>query len=312
MAELMKSDLIPFGTSPRPRTPEALVDRLRQLLGEELGDSEFQLDVASAAFTAEMRGPDIRSLVIDLSGVKVTLDPSKVTPETAEPLAPGEAAPTPPPPPEPEPAPEVLRRESGVVHQATLRALPLDFLGAAVEVEAGMKSVDFEWLDLADGSLALVTSNEQGGWRQRTKLNFRLGLVVDEVLAAVMAVVGKDMLPADVRLSRERIRLRQQGPRRVRVDGRIRVRWKFLAATFRGSVGIHIDSKNILRMSPPVISSRHVLAGPLLFLFRGRINKEFKEANQPFDLNEDLAPFRIRSLRIRAGRKLEFSVELSG
>lgn len=287
---------------------------MRELLLTMPVDDEVELSgVEDITISAVLRGADVESLHVDASSLDVrftmNFDSGELPPDAP---FPGEstAAPQPEPEPDPAPAPGVVHRERGRLRTASIRALPLTVQGVPVELEASAQNVDFEWLELDDGDLAIAPVPGAGGRRRPSRVTARVAVARDDITAALVAAFRAEAGPAGVHITREKLTLRQSGPRRVQVGLRVRIRWKLLAATVRFRTEVHIDSGYVLRLRNSRLSSSNPVVTVLLAFFRRHVREGLRELEVPSDLNEGLAPFRLRDLRIRAGRRVDVRVEL--
>lgn len=246
--------------------------------------------------SAELQGADVSSLVVDATGLLFEQDP-------------GASAPGPVSGPSPVNRPGVrLRTEPATLSRAELRARPVLVQGVPVTIEAEGRDIPIDWVDLADGRLVVDLPVDQPA-RLGTGSALRLK-VRTEVAPAVraMADAARPGLAAEgIRLDREHLSLRQLGPRRVRFDGRARVRWKIFRQRVKISGVLAVDERHVLGLS----HFRVRVSNPLLNLaFRGFVRELATELQQSVDLNEGLAPWTIRHLRVRAGRRAELDLEL--
>ncbi|NLE99272.1 MAG: hypothetical protein GX596_14985 [Propionibacterium sp.] len=122
-----------------------------------------------------------------------------------------------------------------------------------------------------------------------------------DALRLLLRTEGLDM-------DRERISLRTVGSGRLRLDASARFKWKFLRPRFRLRTTLRFGNRNAVRIVGTKITSSNLLFHMPLMLFRPRINKELRQA---FDLDDAIAPWSIRDLRVRAGRRLDVDVQLT-
>lgn len=288
--------LIPFGDSPRPTTSDEFARRLVDALQPDPVASGWSLRGTAPEVSAELLGTDVASLVVGATGSVLEQAPGA---STRKPLS------------EPPPADRTtarLRTEPAVLRQAQLRARPLHVQGVPVTIEAEGRDLPLAWVHLAGGGLAIDVPVDQPD-RLRTGSAVRLRVRADVApIVHAMAHAARPGLAAEgIRLDRERLSLRQLGPGRVRFDGRARVRWKILRLRASVSGVLAVDERHVLRLS----RFRLRVSNPLLNLaFRGFVRELATELQQPMDLNEGLAPWSIRHLRVRAGRRVEVDLEL--
>lgn len=287
--------LIPFGDSPRPTTSAEFAHRLVDALRPDPATSGWSLREGSPEVIAELQGADVASLVVDATGLAFEQAPGAPTNEAqSEPPADRTTA--------------RLRTEAAVLRQAELRARPLHVQGVPLTIEAEGRDLPLDWVDLADGGLAIDVPVDQPA-RLATGSMIRLRVRADVAPAVqAMADAARPGLAAEgIRLDGERLSLRQLGPRRVRFDGRARVRWKILRLRASVSGVLAVDERHVLRLS----HFRLRVSNPLLNLaFRGFVRELATELQQSVDLNEGLAPWTIRHLRVSAGRRAELDLEL--
>ncbi len=290
-------DHLPLGTGPRPTTGRELERLVLDLLRTGPGDTELRVEgLARVTVTASMQGADVTAVTLDATGVALQF-PMDV-PESEVPAGPDQL-------------PEPLRREPATLRKGTARALPLTIQGVPIDLEADIANAPIEWLTLPDDKLGVAPRGGDGsGFRKPSRVSLRIGLRQADILPAIVAPIRLAMKDSGVRLSRENLTLRQLGPRRVRFGLRARIQWKLLAATFRARAEVDIDSAFILRVGDVRVSSTNPFVGLILLALRGRIRRELQESLQPFPLNEALAPWELRQLRINIGDRIELSADL--
>lgn len=289
-------DLIPFGNAPRPTTNDEFARRLVDALQPDPAASGWSLRGAAPQVSAELQGADVASLVVDVTGLVVEQAPGA---STREPLS------------EPPPADRTttrLRTEPAALHRAQLRARPIHVQGVPVTIEAEGVDLPLDWVHLAGGGLAIdVPVDQPERLRTGSAVRLRVRADVAPVVRAMAGAARPGLAAEGIRLERERLSLRQLGPRRVRFEGRARVRWKIfrLRATVSGLLAV--DEHLVLGLS----DFRLRVSNPLLNLaFHGFFRELAAELQQSVDLNDSLAPWTIRHLRMRAGRRVEVDLEL--
>lgn len=293
---------LPLGATPRPTTSEELerllLDGFRTL--REV-DADWKIQGGEhLRVNAILRGADVEALTIDATGIELRL-PGGDMPERPEPEGLTEPA----------QSPEPVHRESATLRRATLRALPLLVQGVGIEIEAEAQNAPFDWLELPGDQLAVAPREDlRDRFGHRSRISLRVGADRDAILPAILAPIREEATRDGIHLSRERITLHQLGPRRIRIGGRVRVRWRLLAATYRGSVEVHVDNAYVLRMRLVKLSSTNLVAAAILLALRGRIRRTLAEELKPVDLNAALAPWNLRQLKLRADRRVEVKVEL--
>lgn len=286
--QLSEADVLRLGDAPRPSTDRGLERRVR--------------DAVLAAFTAEpgahvrgveqmtvqshVRGTDVTACHVDISGVELTF-------------------PTDPPPSYPDEVAldgvtvAVRHRETGMLREGSISGAPVRLQGVAVNFEVRAVNVPIDWLTLVDGGLALALPERIAPRSRRAvRLRCRVETNPEEFLRTLMTTMRTQFseirgLDAD----REKMTLKQLGPRRIRIDFRVRLKWKFLRPSFRFRTEVHIDNRFVARLRRTRIGSSNLLLAAVLRVLRGRINRELRS---PVDLNETITPFSLRKLRVKA------------
>lgn len=286
---LLEADVLRLGDAPRPSTDRELERRVH--------------DAVLTAFTAEpgshvrgvehmrvqshVRGSDVTACHVDISGVELTF------PSDAPTSNPDEAGLD-------DVTVAVRDRETGMLREGSISGAPVLLQGVAVNFEVRAANVPIDWLTLADGGLGLSVPKElTRKSRRAVRLRCRVQTNPEEFLRVFMDAVRTEF--SEVRglhADREKLTLKQLGPRRVRIDLRVRLRWKFLRPSFRVRTEVHIDNRFVARLRRTRITSSNLLLSAALRVLRGRINRELRT---PVDLNEALAPFSLSRLRITAG-----------
>lgn len=296
---------MPLGPGPRPASGDELAGAIRELLFEDAEQVEWLVSGAERTqVRAHMEGPNIRSLTVDLTGVMADFNLD-----------------APPPPPEeeaqeavePPPAPAVVSNEAATLARATLRGSPVHIQGVPVMFEASAENVRFEWLELADGASAVRLPEPERRWfrgRSSSRVSLRLGAGVDDFLAAVAEMARMAIKEAEVplRFQEERLSITTSRPGRMRIDGSVRLRWKIFRPRFRIRTTLRIGKRHVIRLSGTKFSSSNPFVHAGLWLFRRRMNKEL---HQSFDLAQELSPWTITGLAVRAGKRIELDVQLA-
>lgn len=301
----MPDHAIPLPKSPRPSTGDELERLVRDVLfQDEAGSGVVVLSKDHVVVRAAMEGADVRSLLVDLTGLELRFEdhPDDDAPGTpggpeAEDVEPGEAD-----------GPGVVRLEPAVLSRAVVRADPIVVHGVPVTVEAEANDVAFEWVDLDDGTFAVRSRPERRRLFGRSPRARLRGAVDPDVVLRVVGGLLREALAAEkVRLSGEHLRLRAVGGRSLRIDAGARVRWKLFRPRFRLRTTLTVGNDFVARLRGTRVTSSNPFLHVGLLAFRRRMNKEIQRR---VALDEYVAPWRFRDLRFRTGRQLELDAQL--
>ncbi len=296
------ADFMRVGNSPRPSTSMELEHRIRETTLDQMSadPGTSMRGTEHVTITAQLEGARIAELTVDASRLEIdaaTRDGSG--PESAGPQDPDSSEHTTP----------VLHRETAVLQAGSFVAVPLLLHGVPVDIEARATNLPFAWLTLDDGDLAVALPQEMTlRSRGRARLTISIDVSPDDVVAAIMGVMRAELAETDgIHLDREKLTLRQLGPRHIRINASARLRWKFLRPTLRARTDLRIDAKFIARLTRTHVTSSNLVLAVVLRFFRTRIIQELRT---PVDLQAALGPVVLRTLRIHArGARLRVEVE---
>jgi hypothetical protein len=276
--------VIPLGRAPRPLTGTDLAERLRCGLAEVSGAAIQGLD--RLRLDAILDGPDVPALVVDLTGLAVRVGPASA----------GSTAP---------PA-ELLRREAGVVHSASLTAHPLTVSDVAVDVEAVVDGLRISWLELVDGSVAVELQEPTSAYPVSGQV--RVGVDHDRLVEAVRQVAATTLAAQGLALSSLDVRLASHGPTSVAVVADARVRKGMVSATARVAATAEVSDDLVLTVRDVEATSRNPLVAAALVAFRSRLEAVER---QRVDISAALpAAVRVKDLRLDVGDDLVLSARL--
>lgn len=252
----------PLGPGPRPTSGDGLATRIRAAAATATegvsiaGNGIDGLDGAQIA--AMLDGDDIESLAIDLTGVGITLpgDAGAVDPADA-----GRA----------ESAAEItrtpahLRTLTVTAHQATLA-------GAPVDLDLEFERVPIEWVERADGTLELDSSADAAAWEGA---NGAATIAVAQVDLAPLATQILNVALADVgaSVSGLELRLTSAGVDAAELDATAKAKYGVIGAKVRFRATASIVDGDRIRLTDLDLSSGNLLAGALLGLAKGELEK---------------------------------------
>lgn len=277
-----------IGNAPRPSSSQELVRRIHdELLMQLTSDpGTTVLGVENVRVEATMDGASMDALLVDASGVAI--DIASDTTQARLPAAGVDDGAD---------DPAVATRESAVLRRGTFAAHPLHIQQVPLDIEATAMNVPFEWLELEDDGLAVrLLEDMPPRSRRAVRLHLKAAVSPDDVFQAIMRILRTDLADVEgIHVDREKFVVTQLGARRFTIALSARVRWKFLRPTMRVRAQLQMDSRFVVRLRRVKVTSSNPLLALVLRVFRRRITRDLK---QPLDLNEQLRPLALKSLRI--------------
>lgn len=276
--------LLPLGPAPRPTTGADLAACLRDLASRAAGPGVAGLD--RARVTAELDGPDVASLELDLTGV--ALGASQQRPDLSW-------SPT-----------SVTSREPGTVRRLRLDAHPLTAVDLPVDVTAEAAGLRFAWVEGSDGQAGFEPVEPDDAHpvvgHARVAVS-RAGLVatVHGLLAVSLQSQGIQVTDLDVQLD-------SRGPRAAGVRIEAKIRKGFLSAAVTATASASVDDTMVLTVGDVQISSGNPLVAAMLGAVRGRLEAA---AHRTIDLAAALPPgVRLVDVRLDVGEELVLTAQL--
>lgn len=290
------TEFVRVGETPRPSNAQELERRVRDAILEQLG-ADPGTTVRGAehlSVHAELEGTNIVVIKVDASLVEIDAETESNESTPRQEITPAGGAEV------DEESSKATHRETGMLRHGAFTAVPLRFQGVPAAIEVTAANVPFEWLELDDGGLALGMPDHMSTTvRGAARLHLRVSADPDDLLTAIMRVLRLELAEGGgIHVDREKLTLKQLGPRRVRVGLSARLRWKLMRPTLHARTELHIDTQYVARLRRTRLTSTNVVVAVVLRVMRPRINREL---SKPLDLRESLSFLTLRRLRVEAG-----------
>ena len=280
------ADFLVLGDAPRPTTGDALNRMLRLVVQRAAAQTTEIAGLDSISIESALDGPNITSLDLDLTGLRVSINGTDAAPLSEEQLG------------------QVVSREEGVIREFRIRANPLTFQDVDVVLDGSVESVKFVWAVDDRARLGMGESDEPLG-----RLRIQLSAETDQqaLVTAATELLQQQVAEAGVTVSDLEVELQSVGPRSATMRANAKVRKGILGASAAFEANASIDNNMVLRITEPQLSSRNPVVAALLFAIRDRITAAVAS---PIDLNESLPPWlHLRDVTLDLGERIR--VELS-
>lgn len=265
---------IPLGHGPRPSTGTELAARLRDAATAGLAGIPIA-GLDAARVDAELDGADIVSFSADLSGLEIDL-PADGTDGDAGPDA-------------VEPAAEASR-VPGELREARIQAHPAVLAGAPVDLDVRLSRLPIAWIERTDGTVDLDAGEHElptSGSAELSIAHEHLPVIAAVVLDTALAEAGASVTDVAIAITGD-------GEDAGSLDATAKARYGVMSAGVRLRADLRIVDGRRMRLTGIDLSTKNVLAGALLGLARGELEKlEGRE----FDLVE-LLPAGVRDPRV--------------
>ena len=257
---------LPLGPGPRPTTGAELVSRMRSAAAAAVGRSALAgveidgLDRASIA--AELDGNDIESLELDLTGLTITM-PEHAAPDGTHPDASSG--------PDSLDSPETSRT-AAILRSAVITAHPALIADAPISVDLTVNNLPVHWAERADGSLELDVVSDTAELDRTTGAatvsmqQADLAPLVTQFVNLALADVGASVSGLEIALSRA-------GEDVADLDATARAKYGVMGDKVRFRATASIVGGDRIRLSDLDLSSSNLLAGALLGLAKGELEK---------------------------------------
>ncbi|WP_309126915.1 hypothetical protein [Microbacterium sp.] len=261
--------------------------RMLSEIGADAGARVGGLD--RVRFAVEATGAEIEHLLIDATGVKVTLHAS--APFTTD-----------PPPPN---GPIVVSRQDGMLRSARLVADPVKVQGCPVHLDATLNDLPFSWVtydtELTPGDPSSRYGVDESDDPASPTGSFRGALSVDDI-GPLLTKAMRPLLSAEgVRLRRLAVSVESPEAERLLVHAVISARWKLLAAKATAEVALHISPGAVVTVERLRVGTRNPVVALGLRLMRAELKAV---EGRSYDMNADAETFRIRDLRFTVDERL--------
>jgi len=278
---------------------------LRETLLEPADDSEVKLGgLDRIRVSAEVTGPEISHLLIDATGVAITVDPGDQPRSTTTPTTPA--------------TPEIVTRNPGVLRSARLAATPVVIQGFDVHVEGSIQDLALDWVRYAteqepDRPASIFGFEEpEDKPRERPSGTFSARMRASDIAPMLKAVIQPLLATAGVRLRRLDATVTASSRQKITVDAVASVRWKIVGATVRATAVAHVDPDGVITVKRLRLRSRNPLIAAALAVARSSLREA---EGKRVDLNEGLSTgtttLRIHDLRITADEDVAVSARFS-
>lgn len=279
----MTPDLLPLGPAPRPTTGDDLAARIRTLALQGAGPGVSGLD--QALIKADVAGPDVVDLELDLSGVAFD----------GQQQAPGVAW-----------SPAVVAREAGTVRRLRFDAHPLRAVDLPVNVTAEATGLRFAWVEGADGQVGVETVEPDDA--HPVNGHGRVAVSRAGLVATVHGLLAVSLQSQGVTLSDLDVKLDSHGPRAAGVRVEAKIRKGFLSASVHATASASVDDAMVLTVGDVRISSGNPLVAAMLAAVRGRVESA---AHRRVDLAAALPPgVRLTDVRLDVGEELVLTARI--
>ena len=252
--------------------------------------------------TAELTGDDLTHLLIDATGVDLTLQ----APERARSLLDLDSSSQPQ-------TPEVVSRTAAMLRSARFAAQPATVQGYPVHLEATVAEVPFDWARYAaesrPGHPASIFGFAATDASAQPSGSFSARVRRDHVAPVIAAIAGPLLATAGVRLRSLTGTITADRHQVVTVRGAASIRWKLFGASVRARASVHISRDAVVTVRRLRLRSLNPLVAFALMMVRAELRRA---EGQVIDLNAELAAdvstsIRLRDLLITADDELHLS-----
>lgn len=282
-----------------PGTSSNVTQWLRASLRPD--DSEFTIHgLDDVRISVALTGSDLEHLTIDASRAKLRFRRSEGTPAPAKTSS----------------SPAVVSRSSGFAHTIRVLADPVRVERIPITLDLQLHNAPIEWQTYAapevstrpESRYALRIADEREG------MNGSLVASVKEsdLAPLLVACLRPALNEAGIRLRRLSVSVVQDGADGVRIEGKARIRWKVLGASFTGMTRLVVTPDGVLTVRALQIGSKNPLVALALRAARKAIAAEVGRSH---DLNEHLGAegshHRLHSVRIAVDERITLTARLS-
>lgn len=286
-----------------PGTSSNVTQWLRSSLRPD--DSEFTIHgLDDVRISAALTGSDLEHLTIDASRAKLRFRRSEGTPAPAS--APEKTS----------SSPAVVSRSSGFAHTIRVLADPVRVERIPITLDLQLHNAPIEWQTYAapevstrpESRFALRIADE----REAMDGSLVASVKESDLAPLLVACLRPALNEAGIRLRRLSVSVVQDGADGVRIEGKTRIRWKVLGASFTGMTRLVVTPDGVLTVRALQIGSKNPLIALALRAARKAIAAE---VGQSHDLNERLGAegthHRLHSVRIAVDERITLTARLS-
>ncbi|MBO0980859.1 hypothetical protein [Microbacterium sp. SD291] len=280
-----------------PGDSETLIRWIRVSL--QPSDAETVRGLDDVRITADVSGADVENLLIDATGVDLSLHPERELPAVT------------PPPAEP----EVVQRTRGNLRTARITAEPMRIEGISLRFDLRLHDAAVDWLlhaepvDPAHPETihGMDLANDGAGMHGSVTASLRS----DDLAPLLTAVIRPLLESGGIHLRSLDATVVQDGADGIRIEGAAGIRWRLLGASARGSARIGVSSDGVVAVRDLELGSRNPLVAFALRMIRRQVRAQI---GKTIDLNEDLpldgdGP-RLTDVRVTARDDLSVSARL--
>lgn len=265
--------------------------------------SEFEIHgIDDVRISCTVDGHDLDRLVVDASGVALDLGaprPDRTPTASAPPTA-----------------PEIVERRRGTARTVRMLARPVEIAGIPLTVDARLDDAPIEWQVYASAAAearpesryGVVLADGGDGMRG----SFLASMAAADLTPLLTAILRPALKAEGARLRHLTVTAAQDDTDGIRVDAVAAVRWRFIAASARGSARIGIEPDGVLTVRDLRVGSRNPFIALALRAARKTIRAEIGRRH---DLNESLAADgvrpRLHDLRVTVDDEIRVSARLS-
>lgn len=263
-----------------------------ELRANVVSGSELQLDgVDDIRITAQLDGTDLEHLLIDATGVNLTVqmqDDAQLAAADALPAA----------------VPEIISRTPGMLRTGRLIADPVMVQGFPVHVDATVSDAPVDWAEYADdreqGRPASRFGIEESPGPATSSGSFSVRIQAADIAPLLVAIARPMLATAGVRLRRLECTITVGQRQVVTVHALASARWKIFGVSARATASVQISPDAVVTVKRVRLSSSNPLVAIALFAVRSQVRAS---EGQRFDLNAEAGPVspRVHDLRVTAG-----------
>lgn len=271
-----------------------------RMLADTASDEEVRLDgLDKVRITVNATGPNIDHLLIDATGVKLTLSASGTAHIPEEPAEPAE--------------PVIVERTDGMLHSARIIADPVKMQGLPLRLDVTLDQMPFTWVTYdAEQTAGDPTSrfgiDETAGATATPSGSFTGSIRVDDISRLVTRLMKPLLEGTSVRVRRVDVTITDTGIGRLHVHAAATAWWKVLAARVRAEAVVDVTSDAVITIERLRLHARNPLIAIALRMVRSQITEI---EGRTYDLNANLTGVSIHHLRVSAGEDLTISGRVS-
>lgn len=283
----------------------ATVERwFRTELLAAVGDDRLRLSgLDGIRTTVELDGTDVARLLIDATGVALTVDVGAGTAsagtDAAQPIH-----------------PQIITRTPGALRFARVIADPVTLQGHELHLDATVQDLLFDWVRYAEptspGRPSSAFGIEDAASEHPTGSGhpagtFAVSMRTDKIDPLIASIAQPLLAESGIRLRRLKTDLAEGRRQTIKLHALASVRWKIFGATVRATFVVQIERDGVITVKQLRLRSSNPVIAIVLLMARSELRRV---EGQKLDLNEGCEALRLHDLRVSIAESVEISGRL--